>query len=195
MATKWILVASLVAGGLAEQASADTGTVQVAIKTSAGDFLLELDPEKAPVTVENFLKYVNAGFYKGTIFHRVIDGFMIQGGGFTMDMKKKTTPYPPIALESRNGLKNKKYTVAAARGNVPESATSQFFINVVDNPRLDYPNPDGHGYAVFGRVIGGQDVVDKIRAVKTTTKAGYEDVPMEAVLSVSASVVGSEPDK
>ncbi|MCA9726961.1 MAG: peptidyl-prolyl cis-trans isomerase, partial [Candidatus Eisenbacteria bacterium] len=170
------------------------GKPRVEVKTTQGDIVLELEPEKAPVTVENFLKYVNSGFYKGTIFHRVIDGFMIQGGGFTIDMKKKTTPYPAIKLESRNGLKNKKYTVAMARTNVPDSATSQFFINVVDNPRLDYPNPDGHGYAVFGTVISGEDVVDKIRAVKTTTKNGYEDVPMEAVMITGVSLLDSEGD-
>jgi len=162
---------------------------RVQIATTMGDMVIELDPEKAPISVENFLKYVNSGFYKGTIFHRVIDGFMIQGGGFTIDMKQKTTPYPPIKLESRNGLKNKKYTVAMARTNVPDSATSQFFINVVDNPRLDFPNPDGHGYAVFGVVVEGRDVVDKIRAVKTTEKAGHEDVPIETIMITSATLL------
>lgn len=163
---------------------------KVVLETSLGKIRVELDPQSSPVSVENFLKYVNSGFYKGTIFHRVIDGFMVQGGGFTPGMKKKTTPYPPIKLESRNGLKNKKYTVAMARTSDPGSATSQFFINVVDNPRLDYPNPDGHGYAVFGKVVEGFDVVDKIRTVKTTTSGQYTDVPVEPVLILSATAQG-----
>lgn len=163
---------------------------KVVVETSHGKIGIELYPEQAPVTVENFLKHVNSGFYKGTIFHRVIDGFMVQGGGFTPGMKKKTTPYPPIKLESRNGLKNEKYTVAMARTSDPGSATSQFFINVVDNPRLDFPNPDGHGYAVFGRVVDGFEVVNKIRAVKTTTAGNYTDVPVEPVLILSATAEG-----
>jgi peptidyl-prolyl cis-trans isomerase A (cyclophilin A) len=162
----------------------------VVLETSLGRIRVELDPENAPVTVENFLKYVNSGFYKGTIFHRVIDGFMVQGGGFTPGLKKKTTSYPPIKLESRNGLKNKKYTVAMARTSDPGSATSQFFFNVVDNPRLDYPNPDGHGYAVFGKVVEGFEVVDKIRSVKTSTSGQYLDVPVDPVLILSATAEG-----
>lgn len=164
---------------------------RVNLDTSLGSIVIELEPEKAPTTVENFLKYVESGYYKGTIFHRVIDGFMIQGGGFTSDMRKKSNSYPAIKLESRNGLKNKKYTVAMARTNVPDSATSQFFINVVDNPRLDYPAPDGHGYAVFGRVVEGQDVVDKIKAVPTTKRAGHEDVPIDPIVIRSAELVGA----
>lgn len=184
--------AGMLAAGLAVCLAlpAQSANPRVQIATTMGDMVIELDPEKAPISVENFLKYVNSGFYKGTIFHRVIDGFMIQGGGFTIDMKQKTTPYPPIKLESRNGLKNKKYTVAMARTGVPDSGTSQFFINVVDNPRLDFPNPDGHGYAVFGTVVEGREVVDKIRAVKTTTKAGHEDVPLETIMITSATLLG-----
>lgn len=160
---------------------------RVVLSTSAGDITLELDAERAPKTVANFLAYVKAGHYDGTIFHRVIDGFMIQGGGFTADMKQKPTR-APIALESRNGLKNARGTIAMARTGVPDSATSQFFINVVDNPRLDYPNPDGHGYAVFGRVVAGMDVVDKIRAVPTGHRDGHQNVPLTPVLIHSARV-------
>lgn len=180
---------------LAIPAYSEAANPRVAVATTMGDMVIELNPEKAPVSVENFLKYVNSGFYKGTIFHRVIDGFMIQGGGFTLDMKQKTTSYPAIKLESRNGLKNKKYTVAMARTNVPDSATSQFFVNVVDNPRLDFPNPDGHGYAVFGTVVEGREVVDKIRAVKTTAKAGNEDVPIETILITSVTLLGEAASK
>lgn len=149
--------------------------VYINMKTSKGDIVLELDKEKAPLSVENFVKYVDKGFYDGTIFHRVISTFMIQGGGFTPDMKQKTTD-APIKNEWKNGLKNKKYTLSMARTQVVDSATSQFFINVSDNNFLDEPR-DGAGYAVFGKVVAGTEVVDAIKAVKT--KSG--DVPVETV--------------
>jgi cyclophilin family peptidyl-prolyl cis-trans isomerase len=137
------------------------------IETTMGDITIALDPEQAPVTVDNFTKYVRSGFYNGTIFHRVIENFMIQGGGYTRDLNQKTPLYPPIKLEARNGLKNLRGTVAMARTRTPDSATCQFFINLADNPVLDYnetTNPVG--YAVFGRVVEGMDVVDKIGKVK-----------------------------
>lgn len=143
--------------------------VYVKMKTSMGDIVLELNHEKAPITVKNFLNYVDKGFYDNTIFHRVIDGFMIQGGGFTEDLKQKDTD-KPIKNEWRNGLKNKRGTIAMARTNDPDSATAQFFINVVDNARLDEPISGGAAYAVFGRVISGMDTVDKIKGVQTSTK-------------------------
>lgn len=149
-----------------------------------GDIVLQLDPAKAPKTVENFLAYVNAKHYDGTIFHRVINNFMIQGGGFTPDMQQKSTR-PPIPLEAKNGLKNDTYTVAMARTSNPESATAQFFINVKNNDSLNAPSPDGHGYAVFGKVISGADVVDKIKAVPT----GRGDVPTTPIVITSATVV------
>ncbi len=150
--------------------------VYVSVKTSMGEFFLELNAEKAPLSVENFLKYADSGHYDGTIFHRVIKDFMIQGGGFTPDMQQKTTN-PPIKNEWKNGLKNERGTVAMARTNVADSATSQFFINVKDNSFLDEPR-DGAAYAVFGRVSKGMDVVDKIRAVRT---GGMGDVPVTPV--------------
>jgi peptidyl-prolyl cis-trans isomerase A (cyclophilin A) len=161
---------------------------RVLLATSAGEITLQLDAEKAPKSVANFLEYVKAGHYDGTVFHRVMDGFMIQGGGFTPEMTQKPTR-PPIALESRNGLKNERGTVAMARTNVPDSATSQFFINVVDNPRLDYPNPDGNGYAVFGKVVAGMEVVDAIRKVETGNRGGHQNVPVKPVLIRSATIV------
>jgi cyclophilin family peptidyl-prolyl cis-trans isomerase len=167
---------------------------QVLVKTSMGQFVIELYPEKAPLSVANFLQYVNDGFYSGTIFHRVIGSFMIQGGGFTAELYKgqvrpKATR-APIAIESRNGLKNDTGWVAMARTGDPNSATSQFFINVVDNGGLNYPQPDGHGYAVFGKVVSGMDVVNAIRKVRTGTVGPYQDVPADAVLIDSIAVVG-----
>jgi peptidyl-prolyl cis-trans isomerase A (cyclophilin A) len=164
-------------------ASAQLALAQnVKIATNLGDIVVQLDAAKAPKSVDNFVQYVKAGHYNGTIFHRVIDGFMIQGGGFTPEMKEKPTR-PPIALESRNGLKNDKYTVAMARTNVPDSATSQFFINVNDNDFLNSArSPDGNGYAVFGKVIHGTEVVDKIRKVETGQKGPYSDVPLQPVI-------------
>ena len=157
--------------------------MKVKLTTSLGTIVLELDAAKAPVSVGNFQKYVESGHYDGTIFHRVIDGFMIQGGGFTRDMKQKPTQ-PTIKNESTNGLKNMNYTVAMARTNVRDSATSQFFINVKDNDFLNYSgeNPQGWGYAVFGKVVEGKDVVDKIRKVPTGNSGGHQNVPSEPVV-------------
>lgn len=157
--------------------------VNVVIETSMGNIELELNSEKAPVTVENFLKYVDKKHYDGTIFHRVIKTFMIQGGGYKEDMSEKPTD-KPIKNEAANGLTNDRGTIAMARTSVPDSATAQFFINVVDNPFLNYKSPDprGIGYAVFGKVTAGMDVVDKIKAVPTGFKKGMDDVPETAVL-------------
>ena len=154
----------------------------VTLHTSMGDITLELDAEKAPKTVANFLQYARDGFYDGTIFHRVINNFMIQGGGMTADMAQKETR-APVDNEANNGLKNKTGTVAMARTNDPHSATAQFFINVADNGFLDHtaPTAQGWGYAVFGRVTAGMDVVDKIKAVATGNKGFHQDVPKEAV--------------
>ncbi|AVS62584.1 peptidylprolyl isomerase [Paracidovorax avenae] len=174
----------------APAASAQTAAAapKVKLATSLGDIVLQLDPAKAPKTVENFLQYVKDKHYDGTIFHRVIDGFMIQGGGFTPDMQQKPTR-PPIPLEAGNGLKNDAYTIAMARTGNPDSATSQFFINVKDNTALNAPNPDGHGYAVFGKVVGGKDVVDKIKAVETANRGMHQNVPSTPVVIKSATVV------
>lgn len=139
------------------------------LETSLGVIEIELDRDKAPVTVENFVTYVEAGFYDGLVFHRVIEGFMIQGGGYSPDGTQKET-HGPIRNEARNGLKNERGTIAMARSSDPDSATSQFFINTVDNPGLDYPNPDGYGYTVFGRVVEGMDVVDAIESASTGDK-------------------------
>ena len=168
--------------------AAPAAAQRVLLATSAGDITLELDAEKAPKTVANFLEYVKSGHYDGTIFHRVIDGFMIQGGGFTADMVQRPTR-APIPLESNNGLKNERGAIAMARTAIPDSATAQFFINLVDNPRLDHPNPDGHGYAVFGRVVGGMEVVDAIRKVETVSRGGHHNVPRDPVLIRSARIV------
>jgi len=151
------------------------------IKTNLGSFTLELDEEKAPISSKNFKNYVEKGFYNGTIFHRVIDGFMIQGGGFDLDMSQKETD-SPIKNEASNGLKNEKYTVAMARTSIPDSATSQFFINTSDNSFLDYPGQDGAGYCVFGKVTEGFDIVDKINSVQTGSNNGHQDVPVEPVI-------------
>ena len=151
------------------------------IKTNLGSFTLELDEEKAPISSKNFKDYVEKGFYNGTIFHRVIDGFMIQGGGFDLDMSQKETD-SPIKNEASNGLKNEKYTVAMARTSIPDSATSQFFINTSDNSFLDYPGQDGAGYCVFGKVTEGFDIVDKINSVQTGSNNDHQDVPVEPVI-------------
>jgi peptidyl-prolyl cis-trans isomerase A (cyclophilin A) len=154
---------------------------KVRLATSAGDIVLELDAEKAPKTVANFVMYVKAGHYDGTVFHRVIETFMIQGGGYKADLSERPTK-PPIPLESRNGLSNVRGTVAMARTGDPNSATAQFFVNVVDNLFLDQPNArDGNGYAVFGKVVEGMDVVDKIRAVPTTPKGVHQNMPTTPV--------------
>ena len=151
------------------------------IKTNLGSFTLEIDEEKAPISSKNFKNYVEEGFYNGTIFHRVIDGFMIQGGGFDLDMSQKETD-SPIKNEANNGLKNEKYTVAMARTSIPDSATSQFFINTSNNSFLDYPGQDGAGYCVFGKVTEGFDIVDKINSVQTGSNNGHQDVPVEPVI-------------
>ncbi len=157
--------------------------VLVTLQTSLGQIVLELNAAAAPVTVDNFLAYVDEGFYNGTIFHRVIDGFMIQGGGFSADMQKKPTR-APIVNEADNGLSNVTGSIAMARTSAPNSATAQFFINVKDNLNLDFSaaTPGGHGYAVFGKVIEGMDVVDAIRAVTTGVRGNYRDVPVEPVI-------------
>jgi peptidyl-prolyl cis-trans isomerase B (cyclophilin B) len=160
----------------------------VVLSTNHGDITIELDAEKAPKTVDNFLAYVKSGHYDGTIFHRVIDGFMIQGGGFEPGMKQKESG-EPIDNEAANGLANEKYTVAMARTNDPHSATAQFFINVKDNSFLDYAGPDQWGYCVFGRVTGGTEVVDEIRKVRTGTKGFHGDVPVEDVIIEKAEIV------
>lgn len=161
---------------------AQTGNPVVVIETSMGNITVELDRAKAPISVENFLAYVKAGHYNGTIFHRVVKGFMIQGGGLTPDMVQKPTR-PPIKNESANGLRNTRGTIAMARTTVPDSATSQFFINTVDNGFLDRDRAsDKVGYAVFGRVIEGMDVVAKIEAVKVADRAGHQHVPVEPVV-------------
>ena len=154
--------------------------IKFVIDTTKGNIVIETYPKKAPITVKNFESYVNKGFYNNTIFHRVIDGFMIQGGGFTKDMAQKQTD-APIQNEASNGLKNEKYSIAMARTSIPDSATSQFFINVNNNNFLDYPGQDGAGYCVFGKVIEGQDVVDKIAKLKTRVKNGMGDVPIKTV--------------
>ena len=161
----------------------------VVLETSMGVIEIELDREKAPVTVDNFVSYVEEGFYDGLVFHRVIEGFMIQGGGFQPDGTWKQG-HDPIRSEARNGLKNERGTIAMARSSDPDSATSQFFINTVNNTSLDYPNPDGYGYAVFGRVVEGMDVVDAIESVETGVKeTPYGDIrdwPIEDVVIVRA---------
>lgn len=162
----------------------------VKLHTNHGTITLELDAEKAPLTVKNFLDYASSGFYDGTIFHRVIDGFMIQGGGFESGMNQKTVK-APIQNEAANGLKNDMYTVAMARTSDPHSATAQFFINVKDNSFLNHtaPNANGYGYCVFGKVVEGTEVVDAIRKVKTGNRSGFQDVPLEDVIITKAEVV------
>ena len=170
-------------------AHAAAGDPRVLLETSMGNITVELAPERAPITVRNFLAYVEKGHYDGTIFHRVIPGFMIQGGGFTADMNEKPT-MQPIPLEARGGLPNDRFTIAMARTSYPHSATSQFFINVADNDFLNADRAqDGNGYAVFGRVVAGEDVVDKIAGVKTGAKGMMRDVPIEAVTIKAAKIV------
>jgi len=168
--------------------AAEQATPKVQLKTSLGTIVVQLDPAKAPKTVENFLQYVKDKHHDGTIFHRVINGFMIQGGGFTPDMAQKPTR-APIPLEAKNGLKNDEYTIAMARTGNPDSATAQFFINVKNNDGLNAPSPDGHGYAVFGKVVQGQDVVDKIKAVATGNRGPYQNVPTTPVIIESATLL------
>lgn len=162
----------------------------VKLQTNHGDITIELDAEKAPETVKNFLSYASSGFYDGTIFHRVINGFMVQGGGFEPGMNQKKVN-APIKNEAANGLKNDMYTVAMARTSDPQSATAQFFINVANNDFLNYTSPDsrGYGYCVFGKVVEGTEVVDAIRKVQTGNRSGFQDVPVEDVIITKAEVL------
>ncbi|MEC8339504.1 MAG: peptidylprolyl isomerase [Nanoarchaeota archaeon] len=162
--------------------------VRVLMQTTQGNITLELDKTNAPITVENFISYVEDDFYSGTVFHRVIDGFMIQGGGFTEDQVQKETKNP-IMLESYNGLSNTRGTIAMARTNVPNSATSQFFINVVDNTFLDFQSASQPGYAVFGKVTQGMEVVDQIRLAQTTTKGPHQNWPVEDIVIISVTIL------
>ena len=183
-----LLRTTLLAAGLAAGLAAPAWAQKVRLSTTAGDIVLQLDREKAPKTVDNFVAYVKSGHYAGTIFHRVIPNFMIQGGGMDKTMAEKKTG-APIPLESRNGLSNVRGAVAMARTSDPNSATAQFFINVTDNAFLDQPNArDGNGYAVFGKVVEGMDVVDKIRELPTTTKGPHANVPVEPVLIKKATL-------
>ena len=181
------LGAALVLAGQAQAADPDPA---VKLETSLGDIVVRLDARKAPISTANFVQYVKSGFYDGTVFHRVIKNFMIQGGGFTPDLKQKSAR-ASIRNEADNGLKNTKYTIAMARTSEPHSASSQFFINTKDNEFLDFKSqtPQGWGYAVFGKVVKGQEVVDKIAAVQTGKKGYYDDVPMESVIIKKAVIV------
>lgn len=175
--------------GTGSALAASINDVKVLMKTSHGDIQLRLDAKAAPVTVANFVKYAKSGFFDNLIFHRVIDGFMIQGGGFDENMRQKDTQ-APIVNEARNGLSNRRGTIAMARTSEPHSASSQFFINLVDNDFLDAKNArDGWGYAVFGRVVKGMNVVDKIGSVRTTIKRGHSDVPVDTVKIQSVTVM------
>jgi peptidyl-prolyl cis-trans isomerase B (cyclophilin B) len=190
----WFLAVGLVLGSgraWAAQGQPDSGPDPVVkLSTSLGDIVLRLDSRKAPITTANFLEYVKSGHYDGTVFHRVIPGFMIQGGGLTPDMRELKTR-KPIPNEASNGLRNVKYSIAMARTSDPHSATSQFFINVKDNAMLDYKNqsPSGWGYAVFGKVIRGQDVVEKIVGVRTGRRGPHDDVPLQPVVITKAEIV------
>jgi peptidyl-prolyl cis-trans isomerase A (cyclophilin A) len=186
---RFILTAAsaLFALGLPLAAQASGEVTKVRLATSAGDIVLELYPDKAPKSVENFLQYVRDKHYDGTVFHRVIDGFMIQGGGFNADLQQKPTR-APIPLEASNGLKNDRGTIAMARTPNPNSATAQFFINLVNNNALNAPSPDGHGYAVFGKVTSGMDVVDKIRAVAVGNQGPHQNVPKTPVTILKATL-------
>ena len=167
--------------------SALAANPMVELKTNQGEIVVEVFADKAPKSAENFVQYVKDGFYDGTVFHRVIDGFMVQGGGFDADMKQKSTR-APIENEAKNGLKNERGTLAMARTADPHSASSQFFINLVPNTFLDYPSRDGWGYAVFGKVSDGMDTVNKIKAVKTGTSGFHQDVPKEDVIIQSVTI-------
>ena len=183
------MAAALTAVLLAAPADGQAAEPTVKLETSMGDIVVQLNSRKAPLSTANFLQYVKSGFYDGTIFHRVIKGFMIQGGGLTQDMKEKSG-HAPIKNEASNGLRNQRYTIAMARTSDPDSATSQFFINTVNNRFLDADKAqDGVGYAVFGEVIKGTDVVRKIEAVPTTTHGNYQDVPATPVVIKSATVL------
>ena len=183
-----VALSGAVAAAPAAAPAAPNPTPQVSLKTTEGEIVLELNQEKAPKSVANFLSYVKSGHYKGTIFHRVIDGFMIQAGGYTKDLKGKPTK-PPVVSESQNGLKNETYSVAMARTGNPNSATAQFFINVVDNTGLDYPGQDGFGYTVFGKVVKGHEVVDKIKGVLVDDKGIFQNIPVTPIVITSATVL------
>lgn len=178
------------AASTSEQGEFMSSSPRVKLATTAGDIVVELDAEKAPKTVENFLAYVKDGFYDGTLFHRVISNFMIQGGGFDTDFKQKTTR-DPITNEADNGLKNDRYTLAMARTNEPHSATAQFFINVADNDFLNFtaPTANGWGYAVFGKVVEGTEVVEAIKGVATGNRSFHQDIPVDDVLIESATLL------
>jgi peptidyl-prolyl cis-trans isomerase A (cyclophilin A) len=182
------LILTLCAGPLAWAANP-----VVEMKTSMGTLQIELYPEQAPKTVANFLQYVKDGFYDGTVFHRVIDGFMIQGGGFSPEMREKVTR-APIQNEAKNGLKNEPGTLAMARTRDPHSASAQFFINLVSNASLNYPSPDGWGYAVFGKVTKGFEAVQSIAKVPTGNAAGHQNVPVKPVVIESAKILGQPGD-
>ncbi len=191
MMEKILVVAVLFLVGMVAIPKDAEANPKVLLKTSKGDITIELNADKAPITVKNFMKYVRSGHYDGTIFHRVIDGFMVQGGGLLENMSKKGGTDAPIKNEATNGLKNDKGTLAMARTGVVDSATDQFFINVSDNAFLNHKNTSssGFGYAVFGKVTAGMDVVDKIRQVKTANNAGHGDVPVSPVSIVSATEI------
>jgi len=174
--------------GAAACTQAPAAPPRVKLATTLGDVVLELDPVKAPKTVANFLQYVRDRHYDGTVFHRVIAGFMIQGGGLTVELAPKPTR-GGVPNEAANGLKNLRHTVAMARTGAPDSATAQFFVNVADNPNLDAPKPDGHGYAVFGKVVAGGEVVDRIAAAPTGLVGRMPDVPLQPIVILSATVV------
>jgi peptidyl-prolyl cis-trans isomerase A (cyclophilin A) len=177
----------LCAGALAFSGVHAQSAPKVRFQTSLGDFTVEVYSDKAPKTVANFLQYVQDKQYDGTVFHRVMDNFMVQGGGMTPDMKEKPTR-GPIPLEARNGLRNDRGSIAMARTSNPNSATAQFFINVVDNPGLNAPQPDGFGYAVFGKVVSGMDVVDRIRAAPTGNRGMHQNVPLTPILIQSVTL-------
>ncbi len=182
-----LLTVAFAATGLLASPAFAQASPTVRLNTTLGDIVLELYPDKAPKTVENFLQYVRDRHYDGTVFHRVMDGFMIQGGGFTADMQQKPTR-APVPLEASNGLKNDRGTIAMARTGNPNSATAQFFINVVNNAMLNAPNPDGYGYTVFGKVIQGMDTVDKIKGVATGNKGMHQNVPLNNVTILKATL-------
>ena len=181
---------AMLGAGLMLSASA-LASPSVEMQTSMGSIVIELNSEKAPITVKNFLQYAKDGFYNGTIFHRTIEGFMIQGGGFTKDMAEKPTA-GEIKNEAQNGLKNERGTIAMARRQDPHSATAQFFINHKDNASLDYPSPDGWGYAVFGKVVQGMDVVDKIAKTPTGNRGMHRNVPVEPITIQSVKVISDK---
>jgi len=193
--TVFLLLCGLVFFTAAMGSAAETAS-RVRLETNLGVIVVELEQAKAPLSVENFLRYVKDGFYDNTIFHRVIKGFMVQGGGFTKDMQSKST-YPAIKNEADNGLQNRRGTLAMARTSEPHSASSQFFINTVDNGFLDHTgkNPRGWGYCVFGRVVEGLEVVDKIAAQPTTTRGMYQNVPVEPVVILKAVALENSGSK